>query len=831
MSKPHPMRLCIHGHFYQPPRENPWTGELEAQESALPHHDWNERISRECYAPNGASRLLDAKGRIRGLVNNYRWMSFNFGPTLLEWMDSHDPETLERIKEADRLSREDQDGHGNALAQVYNHIIMPLGTDRDRRTQVSWGAREFEDRFGRRPEGMWLAETAIDMATVVALIEGGIRFTVLAPTQADKFRPLGSDSWTDVSDNTIDPSRPYRIFPLDALGEPLCAGHLDVFFYDGPISSAVGFEHLLRDAGVYHERLKAAWNPDGGVPKLVSVGTDGESYGHHEPFGDMALAYLFDSLAPRDGIVPCNFGHFLSLRPPVEEVRLKNVHGDGTAWSCAHGTDRWKSDCGCSTGGGPGWNQAWRTPLRQAMDLARERAESAWDALAPFLFADPWKARVEWISTRTGAIRQSEWEHSHLRPEAAARGSEAARLMELVRMGQFSLTSCAWFFDDLGGLEPVQNLRYALRVCELLVELGKPSPEAEIRKILAGARSNVEGRTGDWIWDHWVRPALAPSRRTVAQAAVRLLMGAATEELHGIRVLDSRACGPEAILARLEWMDPVTRRPSIFRSLAQARDGGSSRAWVLPGDGDFPSHLDADGDLRESGALEIDWGGEAIEASDFDLDTRRALSEARIRRAMEGVRSDLESLDQHTMLARADLHSLHTVVPQHLSFARRILLEEELASAVLGVLEDPTLPLVERIRAILREARTEGIELRLPLPDRHYDRKLQELMARIWSHPEPSGVATLILLLDLAEQAKFPVSKAPLENLASRLRTEDLHPLLRRSTIAPADTAHAALWVSILERLNFDMDLERELLGIPSGTTVADLTAPRTIPE
>ena len=830
MSQLHPMRLCIHGHFYQPPRENPWTGELEAQESALPHHDWNERISRECYAPNGASRLLDAKGRIRGLVNNYRWMSFNFGPTLLEWMDAHDPETLERIKEADRLSRDDQDGHGNALAQVYNHIIMPLGTDRDRRTQIAWGAREFQDRFGRHPEGMWLAETAIDMPTVVALIEGGIRFTVLAPTQADRFRPLGSDTWTDVSDNTIDPSRPYRIFPLDAQGEPLCAGHLDVFFYDGPISSAVGFEHLLRDAGVYHERLKAAWNPEGGVPKLVSVGTDGESYGHHEPFGDMALAFLFDTLAPRDGVVPSNFGHFLSLRPPVEEVRLKNAHGTGTAWSCAHGTARWREDCGCSTGGGPGWTQAWRAPLREAMDLARSHAESAWDLLSPALFRDPWKARVEWISTRTGTVRLGEWERVHLRPEAAGRGEEAARLMELVRMGQFSLTSCAWFFDDLGGLEPVQNLRYALRVCELLVEMGRPSPEAAIRGILRSARSNVEGRTGEWIWDNWVRPVLPPSRRTVAQAAVRLLLGAATDELHGIRVIESFSPNSGTLLARFEWTDPVTHRPAIFRALAHAKDGGSSRAWVLPGDGDFPIHADAQGTPVESANLDAAWGGPAIEAGDFDLDTRRALSEARIRNAMEEVRSDLEALDQHTMLARADLHALRTPIPQHLSFARGILLEEELAAAVLEVLEDPALPLVERIRTILHQAAAEGVQLRLPLPDRHYDRKLQALMSRIWSHPEPSGVASLILLLDLAEQARFPVSKAPLENLASRLRTEDLHPLLRGSTILPADQERASLWIAILERLNFDMDLERERLGIPSGIAAADLAAPRTIP-
>lgn len=817
MSKPLPMRLCIHGHFYQPPRENPWTGEFEAQESALPHHDWNERIARECYAPNGASRLLDGKGRIRGLVNNYRWMSFNFGPTLLEWLDRHDPETLERIREADRLSARDQDGHGNALAQVYNHAIMPLGTDRDRRTQIEWGIRDFQDRFGRLPEGMWLAETAIDMDTVVALIRGGIRFTVLAPTQADRVRPFGADDWKDVSDNTIDPGRAYRIYPLDPNGEPLCAGHLDVFFYDGPISSAVGFEHLLRDAGGYLARLKSAWVPDAQLPRLVSVGTDGESYGHHEPFGDMALAFLFDTLVPAEGIVPTNFGHFLSLRPPVEEVRLKNAHGEGTAWSCAHGTGRWQRDCGCSTGGGPGWNQAWRTPLRQAMERARHAAESAWDALSEGLFADPWKARVEWISTRTGRITRQQWLDSHLAPGASA--LDAHRLMELVRMGQFSLTSCAWFFDDLGGLEPVQNMRYALRVCELLQELGRPSPEAEIRAILAQGRSNVEGRTGEWIWDSWVRPHIPASRRLAAQAAVRTQTGLPLPA-ENVGAAPAGEPAPGFGLLRAEVTDPVTglRRP--FRCLAHSAPGESARAWVLEGEGPFPEiDWTLEGDVLRA-SLDVSWLGRPVEASDFDLDTRRDLAEARILSSMEEVHSDLVTLDQHACRSRADLLALHVPLPAHLSFARRLLLEEDLASTVLELLRDPAVPVVDRIRAILASARADGVELRLSLPGRVFDRRLQELMNGIWPHPEPSEVATLLLLLDLAEEARLPISKAPLENLAFRLRAEHLHPLLRSPLLAPADRAKARAWIDVLERLNFDMDLERELVG-PSDPTPA----------
>ncbi|MEN9353864.1 MAG: hypothetical protein RL318_1189, partial [Fibrobacterota bacterium] len=519
------MQLCIHGHFYQPPRENPWTGRIELQDSAAPHHDWNVRIQRECYAPNGASRLLDEKGRIRVIHNNYRRMSFNFGPTLLEWMERADPDGYASILEADRLSCQDNNGHGNALAQVYNHAILPLGTERDRRTQIEWGVRDFELRFGRKPEGMWLAETAINMDTVVSLIESGIKFTVLAPTQAEKIRSLGGDAWTDVSGNDIDTTRPYRIYPLDAEGEPLCGGHLDVFFYHGGISAAIGFEHLLRDSHHFFERLKGAWNPLEPRAQLVNVATDGESYGHHEPFGDMALAYLLETLCSQGHVQTINYGHFLELHPPRHEVRLKNAHSEGTAWSCAHGTGRWNRDCGCSSGGRDGWNQAWRGPLREAMSLLRDHAEAAWDALSPKFLRDSWAARWELPSMRHSLVEREAFFKAHLRENNGQKEhSDFLRLAELVRMGQFALTSCGWFFDDISGLEPVQNLRYARRACELLRELGQPDPEAKIRQILSKATSCFNGWSGAEIWDRWVVPPHDPCALLAAHGAFDSLL-------------------------------------------------------------------------------------------------------------------------------------------------------------------------------------------------------------------------------------------------------------------------------------------------------------------
>ena len=815
----HPMRLCIHGHFYQPPRENPWIGEIEAQESAAPHHDWNERIARECYAPNGASRLLDHWGRIRGLVNNYRYLSFNFGPTLLDWLEKHDRDTVERILEADRLSRADQAGHGNAIAQVYNHAIQPLGTQRDRQTQIRGGLRDFKSRFGRDAEGIWLAETAINMDTVVDLIDAGVKFTVLAPTQAERVRLLQGDQWTDVSDQSIDPGRPYRIYPLDATGEPLCGGHLDVFFYDGPISSAVGFEHLLRDAGTFFEKLKGAWNPETETPRLVNIATDGESYGHHEPFGDMALAYLFETLCPRDGVVPTNYGHFLSLCPPVEEVRLKNAHGEGTAWSCAHGTGRWQRDCGCKTGGPGEWNQAWRAPLRKAMEMARDAAEAAWDLLSPDLLRDPWEARLEWVATRTGATTREAWLARHLRPELDETGtSRALALLELVRMGQFCLTSCGWFFDDLGGLEPVQNLRYARRVCELLESLGRPSPERRILSSLETALSNVEERTGKWIWENWVRPSWTASHLVAAHTLFERLVETPDDEdpakffPHHV-ALDLEQPAPRAWVGRATVTDPELATKTTLRVLAWQQEGDSPEVRILE---DAPSLPTVDWNLCGEAlrnAVTRAWACRPFHLPDLLLDKRRDLADRRIQQALDDLVGLHESLDEATLAPRADLQALGVPAPRFLLSSRQILLEHRLADAVRKTLTGPDAQAVRTAHQALAEAKELGLELDSRLPGRLLDRALRTQVKRIAEQADPDAAESFKILLDIAEAARIPVSKAPLENLGERLRQEQLDPVLRAPQSTEPDRRKAAVWIDLLERLNFNMDIEREALA------------------
>lgn len=492
--------FCIHGHFYQPPRENPMIEQVELQPSAQPAHDWNERVFVECYAPNGASRILDGLGRIEDIMNNYAYMSFNIGPTLFSWLEEKHPYTYARILEADRESCFRLDGHGNAMAQVYNHVIMPLATEEQRRLQIAWGIADFERRFMRRPEGMWLAETAINMDTVVSLIQAGIKYTVLAPTQALRVRSLHGEEWNDVSNNSIDPRQPYRIFPIAEDGTPREKGYLDVFFYDGPLSHGVGFEHLLRDAGRFGDRIGNAFDPHNSEDQLVTVCTDGESYGHHEPFGDMCAAFLFRDAAPRLNMIPVNYSWYLAKHSPRHEVRLKNGHGEGTAWSCAHGVGRWKNDCGCSNGGQEGWNQKWRGPLRSAFELLYHEAETFTEKMGPNYFKDWLKAKdaaiLSWQLDEKG---RSDYWIAHLTPGVDRK--VAVDVIEILRYSHYIFTSCAWFFSDITGIETIQNMKYALRVLQLLEtrEVTLKVRESFL-KVLSSAESNIGGKTGDKIF-------------------------------------------------------------------------------------------------------------------------------------------------------------------------------------------------------------------------------------------------------------------------------------------------------------------------------------------
>ena len=308
--------ICIHGHFYQPPRENPWLEEIELQDSAYPYHDWNERISAECYAPNGAARQLDAANRIQNIVNNYAKISFNFGPTLLSWMERHDAEAYQAIREADRLSQENFSGHGSAIAQVYNHTIMPLANRRDKYTQAHWGIKDFQKRFGRFPEGLWLPETAVDLETLEVLAELGMKFTILAPRQASRIKKTMQGSrWHEVGDGRIDPTRVYLcVLPSGKT--------INLFFYDGPISQELAFAGLLKNGETFAQRLNSVFDDSRDWPQLVHIATDGETYGHHHRHGDMALAYCLHFMASNNLARITNYGEYLEKHPPTCLVEI-----------------------------------------------------------------------------------------------------------------------------------------------------------------------------------------------------------------------------------------------------------------------------------------------------------------------------------------------------------------------------------------------------------------------------------------------------------------------------------------------------------------------------
>ena len=503
--------LIIHGHFYQPPRENPWTGIVEQEPSAAPFHDWNERIHAECYRANAFASINDPSKSEERIVNNYANVSFNFGPTLLNWLEQNHRDTYNRIVEADRESALQHRGHGNAIAQAYGHAILPLCNQNDLRTQIRWGLADFRYRFGREAESLWLPETACNDAVLAALIEEGLRFVILAPHQAARARTT-SDSgrrglssnpsaWHDINETTLVNSIPYRYFHRDHDDKSI-----DVFFYDGRTSRAIAFEKLLRSSRELVNALATSVNGQ----EMINVATDGETYGHHFKFGDLCLAYALELEAPARGFQIKNYGEYLDTHPPKSAVEIDNgSDGEGTSWSCPHGVGRWIRDCGCHTGGEAGWNQQWRKPLRRALDYLRDENLRHFEATRGTLFTDPWASRDESIALVLDPQHSRE---QFLFKQAGRRLSpdeqwRALTYLELQRMLLLTYTSCGWFFNDVSGIETIQILKYAVRAIDLMEQLDLPPVRERFLELLAEAKSNrVEMGTGADIYRRFVEP-------------------------------------------------------------------------------------------------------------------------------------------------------------------------------------------------------------------------------------------------------------------------------------------------------------------------------------
>ena len=543
-SDTHHKFFAVHAHFYQPPRENPWTGEIDCQSSAWPYHDWNERIARECYIPNAYSRINDSMGRALELVNNYEYLNFNFGPTVFSWFERKYPLYYARVIAAGKKSRETC-GHSNAIAQVYNHLIMPLASFNDRLTQVIWGIRDYEFRFGFRPEAMWLAETAADDDTLRLLIDHGMRYVILSPYQAQSVRPLGCEKWTDTSSGIFDTAEPYVWFdrapggsasldnsfaeprPFEALakkdGTALKNRSLAVFFYNGPLSKALAFEDALKESGALAKRINACYDAGKRSDQLVSAAVDGETFGHHHKFGDMTLAHCFRHELKKHHIRVVNFSTYLDTHPPKKEVLIKKgPDGDGTAWSCAHGLRRWKGGCECGKEGNAGLD--WRLPLRAALDALRDMAAEIYLKESAGLLKDPWRSRNAYINLLLeplSAPREAFFLEQAAHPLGEEEKKKILLLLEMEKNTLLMFTSCGWFFSDISRIEALQNLKYAAKAIETLELLGFKDAKRRFISLLEMAQSNVKDfENGARLYARFARGSAPSPEKT---AALRLL--------------------------------------------------------------------------------------------------------------------------------------------------------------------------------------------------------------------------------------------------------------------------------------------------------------------
>lgn len=561
--------VCIHGHFYQPSRENPWLGEVEVQRSAAPDHDWNERVAAECYAPNTAARILDQDGLIEEIVNTYSRISFTAAPTLLAWLARHRPAVYRAILEADQQSRDRYAGHGSGIACCYNHLIMPFATPEEKRVQVAWGVRDFTARFSRMPEGMWLPETAVDLESLDIMAAAGIRFTVLAPHQAAGVRAIGQEAWADVAGGRADTTMPY-ICRLPS------GRSITIFFYDGAISRDVAFGGLLTDGRRFAERLIGAFSPDQERPELVHIATDGETYGHHKKFGEMALAYCLRTIEARRDVRLTVYGEYLAAHPPTHEAAVR----EGTSWSCLHGLERWRGECGCRSGAHPDWSQAWREPLREAVVMVRDTlAPLSAEALA-VLVSDPTAAREDAVSlvlSRWSDEAVATFVARHARNGLSAEGQRRLlSLLEIERQMMLMQTSCGWFFDDIAEPGSIQVMRHAGRAMDLARQALGLDLEPAFVAILRHARGNEPAYpTGADAYEALARPAAAELARIGAGAALYELFGleppAAASGMYAIRgnwPYRSEADGRQSLLGTVRVRCRATGKEALFDAAA-----------------------------------------------------------------------------------------------------------------------------------------------------------------------------------------------------------------------------------------------------------------------
>lgn len=818
--------LTIHGHFYQPPRENPWLEAIELQDSALPFHDWNERICKECYNPNSVSRIVDNKNQILDIVNNYQYMSFNFGPTLLSWMEEFAPLTYERIIKADIDSISEHSGHGNAIAQVYNHMIMPLANAHDKETQVKWGIRDFEYRFGRKPEGIWLAETAVDDATLKVLVDNGIKFTILSPYQALKIRKTGDKEWQDVSWGNIDPARSYK-YTLKGDSKKSIA----LFFYDGAISKSVAFDELLKDGNRFIKRLKEGVSETRNYPQLVNIATDGESYGHHTKFGDMALSYVLKIKAEDEGFKITNYAEYLDKYESDYEVDIKQA----SSWSCFHGVGRWKEDCGCSTGGHPGWNQKWREPLRNALDYLRDGLAKVFEAEGPKYFNDnPWATRNKYIDVILDrnyiTIRKFQKENfkPDLTEEQKVKGME---LLEIQRQAMLMYTSCGWFFSEISGIETVQIMKYAARAMQLVARFTNEDFETHFKDILSQAKSNIaEFGTGKDIYERFVKPSVVTAKQLACLWAISSLyqdfedeedVYCYTVKRHSYQKVQKGSSN--FLVGHIEISSKVTLQKAdlIFALMQYA--GGDFHCAIkeFSNDAEF-NELQAT--LIKTFALnpiteiirtlDEKFGKEYFTLKDIFIEERKKILQILLKDQLEKFGNTYKEMYDQGKGSIYHMQNLGLEIPKEFKISAEYALSHrynDLLAGSDGFVEDP---IVQQIKDINYEAKRMNIDIDKTPSNKNFAKRIITNLNRLTKSFEIQQADTIIELFEMIEKLDLQIDISEAQNIYYNKIYHRIGDILENNEKEPRDKdiKFIKLLLNIGEKLNINVGFYKSKL-------------------
>lgn len=757
--------ICIHGHFYQPPRENPWLEAIEIQDSAYPFHDWNERITKECYAPNTVARILDKDGYILKVVNNFASISFNFGPTLLSWLQLKYPDVYIKIIAADRLSQQQYNGHGSAIAQAYNHMIMPLANHDDKFTQIYWGIEDFKFRFGREPKGMWLPETAVDLTTLDMLAEQGIQFTILSPYQARRVRPINSEDWQEVNHGSIDPSQPYII--------NLPSGRqITLFFYNGDIAKSVAFENILSNGENFANRfLSSLYNDD--QPHLIHCATDGESYGHHSNHGDMALAYALEHIK-NQGVPLTVYSAYLDEHAPQFEVEIH----ENTAWSCAHGVDRWQKNCGCQSGMNPRFNQRWRAPLREALDWLRDKVKPLFTEHVEKLLKNPLDARnayIKIILNRTPENIEAFFQQHANKSLSDDEKVTLLKWLELQRHAMLMYTSCGWFFDELSGIETVQVMMYAARVVQLAYELTGLDFETEFQQHLGKAKSNLKKYgNGARIYELMIKPSKVDLLKVVSTYAMMQNFEDNNSQIYCYTIdkkfVETYTAGRlELICGHVIAVSNITleRKHAIFAVLNQADQNLLCAVTEYTDEAQFNDmHQTLKVNFEKNNFLEIVKVFELKFKSNsytirnlFKDDQRKIIKSILSETLKEADRAYRDIGDYHLSIIQF-LHDLDIPLPNELKIATTYVLNSNFKAELTEALPSiETLSQVEDL-AVELSIQLEKIELNYLL-----ENKINELMYGLVDNKDDEAIHCLLSLLKFIKQNQYHVNLWEAQNV------------------------------------------------------------------